>query len=333
MNKNQVIGILAVLLVLGSLWGQVGNKTKKSVAQEKKAVEAQLAQVKAESAKTHDALLLKTAQLQKTHQNTKTMMTKTRQELVELRKSNRVLEAQLSERKVSYKKLVKKNTVFIKRLQQAKNTKTDTSAKSKQITRLKAQLKAMNQQARNMEQQFTVAVNEAVKQAVKQSAANADKSLMAQKQNNGQLQAQLQAQLQDAGAIIQDLQSKLQHKASQVDLAADTAADAAQVAADAAAQITSEQNSTSLQIESLRAQIIGLERIVEEKNQALEEASKELDHWKVNMDVLLSRITEQQDGMQELREENIGIVKELAARNQELADVSEQLIKTPVQAQ
>ncbi len=68
MNKNLVIGILAAMLVLGSLWGQVGNKSKKVLKKEKEAVVAQLSQVQAETAKGHDAFLAKTAKLEKTLQ-------------------------------------------------------------------------------------------------------------------------------------------------------------------------------------------------------------------------------------------------------------------------
>ena len=48
MNKNLVIGVLAAMLVLGSLWGQVGNKTNKAARHELKAVTAELTQVKQE---------------------------------------------------------------------------------------------------------------------------------------------------------------------------------------------------------------------------------------------------------------------------------------------
>ena len=99
----------------------------------------------------------------------------------------------------------------------------------------------------------------------------------------------------------------------------------------AIAEAAADQSKILREYESVRAQVIGLEKIIEEKNATIEETSKELDHWKVNMDVLLSRITEQQDALQELQNENRELAKELAAKNQELADLNEQLIQTPVQ--
>jgi chromosome segregation ATPase len=101
----------------------------------------------------------------------------------------------------------------------------------------------------------------------------------------------------------------------------------------AIAEAAADQSNILREYESTRAQVIGLEKIIEEKNATIEETSKELDNWKVNMDVLLSRITEQQDGLQELQNENRELLKELAAKNQELADLNEQLIQTPVQQQ
>ncbi|MEA2116308.1 MAG: hypothetical protein U9P36_13130, partial [Thermodesulfobacteriota bacterium] len=119
---------------------------------------------------------------------------------------------------------------------------------------------------------------------------------------------ELQAKLAKAEAAFMDLQEKL-----------------------AIAEAATDESKVLRDYETVRAQVIGLEKIVEEKNATIEETSKELDHWKVNMDVLISRITDQQDGLQELQNENRELVKELAAKNQELADLNEQLIQTPVQ--
>ena len=58
MNKNLVIGILAVLLVLGFLWGQLGNGSGKAAKQELKTAVSQL-----EQAETEVAELQKTAQM------------------------------------------------------------------------------------------------------------------------------------------------------------------------------------------------------------------------------------------------------------------------------
>ncbi len=270
MNKNLVIGVLAAMLVLGSLWGQVGNKSRKALKLEKEAVVAQLSQAQAEAAKGHDALLAKTAKLQKMLQVKDQQLAKARHELVKLRKSNKAFEAQASERDAA------------------------VAALTQEKKKLAGQIKKSLAKA-------TAVVTES--KAVK-------KEILSPVEPEAQDPEELQAKLEKAEVAVMDLQEKL------------TIAEAA-----------ADQSKILREYESLRAQVIGLEKIIEEKNATIEETSKELDHWKVNMDVLLSRITEQQDGLQELQNENRELVKELAAKNQELADLNEQLIQTPVRQQ
>ena len=189
MNKNQVIGILAALLVLASLWGQIGNRTKKAIKWEKKAVEAQLLQVETEAAATHDALLLKTAQLQKSLQFTKSQMKKSRKELVGLRKDNQTLEAKLANRKVNFARLMKKKETQIKQLKQ-KASQPKLARQPAQTTR---QVAALQAQIAAMEKQFSTAVNEAVTEKNKEMQARFRESTK-----------ELHARLQSAATVIQD---------------------------------------------------------------------------------------------------------------------------------
>lgn len=271
MNKNLVIGVLAAMLVLGSLWGQVGNKSKKALKLEKEAAVAQLSQAQTEAAKGHDALLAKTAKLQKTLQLKDQQLAKARQELVGLRKSNKAFEAQVSERDAAVAALTQKTNTLVGQIKKMK--------------------KSLAKAAGRGQQQHAAATE--VHSSVEQAA---------------QVTEELQAKLTKAEAAVMNLQEKL-----------------------AIAEAATDESKVFREYESVRAQVIGLEKIIEEKNATIEETSKELDHWKVNMDVLISRITEQQDGLQELQNENRELVKDLAAKNQELADLNEQLIQTPVQ--
>jgi chromosome segregation ATPase len=277
MNKNLVIGVLAAMLVLGSLWGQVGNKSRKALKLEKKAVVAQLSQVQAEAAKGHDALLAKTAKLQKTLQVKDKQLAKARHELVGLRKHNKAFEAQISKRDTALTALIQEKNKLVEQIKKMKKSLAKGASSGQQeIDALKQKLAAAT--------------------SVEQVAQDSEELL--------------QAKLAKAEAAYMDLQEKL-----------------------AIAETAMNESKVLREYESVRAQVIGLEKIIEEKNATIEETSKELDHWKVNMDVLISRITEQQDGLQELQNENRELVKELAAKNQELADLNEQLIQTPVQQQ
>jgi putative ABC transport system permease protein len=94
---------------------------------------------------------------------------------------------------------------------------------------------------------------------------------------------------------------------------------------------------TSLTVDQLReelnacnAQIIGMEKLVDEKNAALDETTQEMDRLKINMDVLLSKIADQRDFLQELQEKNRELEKELTDKNEEIADLHEEIMKSPV---
>lgn len=84
-------------------------------------------------------------------------------------------------------------------------------------------------------------------------------------------------------------------------------------------------------LNSSNAQLIGLEKLLEEKNAAMEETSREMDRLEINMDVLLAKIGDQRDQLQELQEEKRELVKELAAKNEIIADLQEEVIRQPVQ--
>ena len=84
-------------------------------------------------------------------------------------------------------------------------------------------------------------------------------------------------------------------------------------------------------LDAANAQMMGLDKLLEEKNEAMEENSQEMDRLKINMDVLLSKIADQRDQLQEIQGENRELVKELTARNEENADLQEEVLRQPVQ--
>ena len=83
-------------------------------------------------------------------------------------------------------------------------------------------------------------------------------------------------------------------------------------------------------LNACNAQILGLEKLIDEKNEAMDETTQEMDRLKINMDVLLSKIADQRDSMQELQEDNRELAKELAERNEEIANLQEEVMKSPV---
>ncbi|MHB8808387.1 MAG: hypothetical protein ACYC9M_00035 [Desulfobulbaceae bacterium] len=69
-------------------------------------------------------------------------------------------------------------------------------------------------------------------------------------------------------------------------------------------------------LDEANAQLLGLEKIVDEKNAAMREAAVEKERRQINMDVLLGKIVDQQRALQTLQEENREVIKQLAARNE-----------------
>ncbi|MCL7488352.1 MAG: hypothetical protein M8357_09300 [Desulfobulbaceae bacterium] len=84
------------------------------------------------------------------------------------------------------------------------------------------------------------------------------------------------------------------------------------------------------QLDAEKAQMMGLEKLLEEKNSAMNETSRKMDRLKINMEVLLSKIGDQRDALQQIQEEKRNLVKELAARNEEVAALREELMRQPV---
>ena len=113
---------LTAALLMGSLWGQVGNKSRKALKLEKKAVVAQLSQVQAEAATNHNALLAKTAKLQKTLQVKDQQLAKARHELVGLRKHNKAFEAQISKRDTALTALIQEKSKLVEQIKKMKKS-------------------------------------------------------------------------------------------------------------------------------------------------------------------------------------------------------------------
>lgn len=92
------------------------------------------------------------------------------------------------------------------------------------------------------------------------------------------------------------------------------------------AQLQKKQNETSTETESLRAQVIGFEKVVEERNANLAEVGSDLQACKVNTKVLLSKITEQENAQQGMEEKMHLMVQDLSeeAAHKDTASVQEE---------
>ncbi|HHL32883.1 MAG TPA: hypothetical protein ENJ30_00800 [Desulfobulbaceae bacterium] len=364
-KKNITIGVLAGLVILGSLWGSVGNRNSKVLRQELEDMKAKLASVQVVSSRSHEAVLTKTAALQKELQQCETQVEKARNELITLRKANKSLEARLSERDAAVQKLKAQAKQLVAQKQQL--AAQAQGAASRQLTALQKKagalqarivtlqnaLKGKDQQIAKMQQAMASQLaalkkeNGSLKAGLKKLSAQAAKKVSATQ--TAQVTAlqkkitELQAEIKQKDTQISELQAAM--KKMQTAMATMKQSATTKVApkeqqeptvvvveeADRSSDDAAAAGGGCAELEKAKAQIIGLEKMVEEKNATIEEISRELDRVKINMDVLLAKISDQQDALQEVQVENSELVKELAAKNEECADLQEQLHKAPLQ--
>lgn len=340
-KKNLIIAILAGMLVFSSLWGQVGNKNSKVLRRELVQAEEQLAKVEAATSQAHDEVLTKTAEVQKTLQVKGEQLAKARKELVALRKANKGLEAKLSERDATLQKLLgEKEKLAIKAqsstIQYVSDLQKKLTLLKKELTAVKKELKQKNQQLAGKQGNAAVAQKKeltAIQDELNEKKEQLSRMRSFTKEQVAELEKKvtaLQKELKDKGAQL----AKLKTGKKQV---SETNAKSAQEIAElqkslAAAEAENREFfAVSRKLETAEAQIIGLEKIIEEKNAVIEEISRTLDRVKINMDVLLNKIADQQDGLQEVQDENRELIKELTVKNKELADLQEQLQAAPIQ--
>lgn len=91
------------------------------------------------------------------------------------------------------------------------------------------------------------------------------------------------------------------------------------------------QNMASLQqrLDEAGAQLLGLEKIIDENKAALREAEQEEEKLRINMDVLLAKISDQQRELRSLQEENRELIKQLATRKEQAARQDQQQSGNP----
>jgi chromosome segregation ATPase len=304
-KKNITIAVLAGLVLIGSLWGSVGNRNAKVLRQELAELNAQLASVEDVSSQSHDAVLTKTAEVQKILQVKEEQLNKALAELVELRKANKSLEAKLSTPENGrMAELQEKMQGLLAKMAEFENTlkakdeliagiKADAAGRIAELEAKVASLQAELEQARGG-------------QAGKDAGTATDSEAVA---TINDLKAQLAGKQQQIEALRQALKNQGQAGSDQVQ--APTLVVVQPAESEDAPPVDEKE------LNKAQAQIFGLEKIVEDKNAAVEELSRELDRVKINMDVLLSKIADQQDSLQEVQEENSELVKELAGKSEE----------------
>ncbi|MCI5123768.1 MAG: hypothetical protein D3925_04655 [Candidatus Electrothrix sp. AR5] len=291
LNKNSLIGALIILLLLTSWWGQSETGANRQLTQDKEVAEAQLATVEAKAADTRQALQEKTAALSDAEKK----LSKAEAKIQRLAK-------EFSEKKAALAVLNKNENVLLKKINELefalKNAKNQ-------------QAQAGSKHQKNI-QETVIAHNNALAELEKANnrIALLEKELTELKTQAEARIAELKAQTRARNAKL-----KAQTEARAAKLKAQTEARAAKLKAQAEARIAKlmkNQADAATETESLRAQVIGFEKVVEERNATLAEIGSDLQSCKVNTKVLLSKITEQENAQQGMEEKMHLMVQDLS---------------------
>ncbi|CAK8725309.1 hypothetical protein KKHLCK_16390 [Candidatus Electrothrix laxa] len=274
LNKNSLIGALIILLLVTSWWGQSETGANKQLTRDKQATEAQLATVEAEAADTRQALQEKTAALAAGEAK-----------LSEAKTTIQLLAKELSTKKAALITLDNEEKVLLKKI-------NDLEQKIKELKRSLDNAKAQQTQAGSEQQeniQKTVAAHKETQTKIKKAEAQ-----IAQLEKK---QTELKKQAEARIAQLQKKQNKLKAQAE------------AKIA-----QLQKKHSAIKTEAESLQAQVIGFEKVVEERSAALTEVSSELNACKVNTKVLLSKITEQENAQQGMEEKIHLMIQDLSTK-------------------
>ncbi len=95
-------------------------------------------------------------------------------------------------------------------------------------------------------------------------------------------------------------------------------------------QLEEERNKVLAEAETLRAQVIGLEKIVEERSATLAKTGKDLENCKLNNEILIGQIAQQQ-GKQEPKKGTQPMPKSKAEQQQAPATPAQKPVPQPVQ--
>lgn len=304
-NTKLIIGGLVALLVICSIWGSVNSRKAQTLQLELDTVTSAMDTAAVEPATEASEVEVAPAEDPRVKELEAQLAELQTQKSAEGEKGEELKNArqELVQVRKANKRLegqVVQQQAMIKQLKKALNQgkKLQVTA-TEEVEGLKSQIAKLTQEKAGVEEKIQALV--ASEAQAKEAAAKAQEKVAA-------LEAELKA-VQEAAAAAKEQEAL-----------------AATEEKELAARLITE-------VEMANAQIVGLEKIVEEKDALLEETSSELDRIKINMDVLLGKIADMQDNLQELEQEKFELIQDLTAKNEQLAALQAQVEEVPVPQQ
>lgn len=255
-KKNYFIAALVALLLISAVWGQKETGQRKELAKKNEALEAQL-KADDEAVKNGAELRAKLEQEKTAKEQAVTQLKKAQAKIDELNDRLAALEAKKGEQSeaAAALKAEQERAVSELKAELAQKLAALNADRDKAAAAAKAQADQLAQQQALLEAQEKKLTSAAT--VIKQE----------------------QQQIKDCMAKVAD-QKKLQIELDELEAGTK--------------QLEEERNKILAEAETLRAQVIGLERIVEERSAAMDKAGKELESCKINTSVLIARIAEQE---------------------------------------
>ena len=253
-SKNLIIAALVALVLIAAIWGQNEAGKRKQLLRDKEALQTQI--------KANDHAVTVSAELRAELERQKDALKQAQ---------NRLSNAQnkIDELEAEKKTFAEKITAQGEAVQAAEELKQSSTAEATQkLQDMQAQLESLQSQCSEE------------KAGLEQQLAQQQTALEEQEQK-----------LTAAAQIIENEQKQL--KGCKEEIADSQQTQAALRDAEAAnQQLEEERDKVLADTETLRAQVIGLEKMVEERNADLKQTRNELDNCKINNDVLIAQISQ-----------------------------------------
>lgn len=253
-TKNRIIGTLVMLLLISAIWGQMKTGQNKKLIRENEELHAQLESGK-EAAASCSSLRTELGKERDAKQQVAAQLDTTQKKLADLNKEKTAAATKAAELETVLADLQKEKADALQAAAAAKNL---LSAEQKQ------QIAQQQSKIEELEQQ--IAQQQTVLEEQGQKLDSAAKVIL-QEQEQVKSCSERAAELDRVQTELDELEAASQ-------------------------QLEEERNKVLADAETMRAQVIGLEKIVEERSTSLTKSDKELENCKLNNEILIGQIAQ-----------------------------------------
>ncbi len=275
-NKNFVIAALVALMLISAIWGQNEAGKRKQLVRDKVALQTQVKESK-DAVKISGELRAEMERQKDELKQAQSRLSNAQQKINELQEGSQSLAEKTAAQEEAVKALQSEKENLLKATEEMKKSSTAEAAKKQQA--MQAQMESLSiqcaEEKTGLEKQFSQQ-----KTALEQQLSQQKTALEEQEQKltgAAQIIEQEQKQLKACKVQVTDME-KLQGELKDAEAANQ--------------QLEEERDKVLTDADTLRAQVIGLEKMVEERGAALEQTGNDLKNCRINNNVLISQISQ-----------------------------------------